>query len=84
MIACAADGLIISCRVYNVQSKTVKMRRDETIMPTMPQEECYLRGIQKGFQMETVRGGYVRKQTCTSKEGETRYGWDVDILILGG
>jgi hypothetical protein len=45
MIACGADGLTIFCRVYNVQSKTVKMRRDETIMSAVSQEECYLWGI---------------------------------------
>jgi hypothetical protein len=47
--------------VYNVQSKTVKMRRNEAIMSTVSQEECHLRGIQEEFQVETVRGGHVRE-----------------------
>jgi hypothetical protein len=30
-------------------------------MSAMPQEECYVRGLQEGFQMEAVRGDDLLK-----------------------
>lgn len=47
--------------MYNVQGETIEVRRNETIMSTMSQEECDMWGIQEGFQMEAVRGDDVLK-----------------------
>jgi hypothetical protein len=48
-------------RMYNVQGETIEVRRNETIMSAMSQEECDVWGIQEGFQMEAVRGDDVLK-----------------------
>jgi hypothetical protein len=55
-----ADGVLLP-RMYNVQGETIEMRRNETLMPTMSQEECYVRRVQEGFQMEAIRGDDVLK-----------------------
>jgi hypothetical protein len=56
-----------------VQGETIKMRRDEAVMPAMSQEECIVRRIQEGFQMEAIRGDDVHKQACAF-EVKTKYG----------
>jgi hypothetical protein len=66
-------------RLHNLQSQTVKMRRDEANMSAMSQERCFMWGIQEGFQMEAVRGDDLQ-QDCTA-ETKTKYGaqdgvWD--------
>ena len=55
-----ADQVLLD-RMYNVQGETIEMRRNETIMSAMPQEECSVWGIQERFQMETIRGDDVFK-----------------------
>jgi hypothetical protein len=52
---------VLPDRMYNVQSETIEMRRNETIMSAMSQEECDMWGIQEGFQMEAIRGDDVLK-----------------------
>jgi hypothetical protein len=59
--------------VYNVQSKKIKMRRDKTVVPAMPQKERHLRGVQEEFQVEAIRRGYIREQTICAEKGETEY-----------
>jgi hypothetical protein len=56
-----------------VQSKKIKMRRDKTIVPAMPQKERHLRGVQEEFQVEAIRRGYIREQTICAEKSETEY-----------
>lgn len=39
----------VSDRLYDVQEEAIKMRRNETILCAMPEEECRVRGIQEGL-----------------------------------
>ncbi|TVY87424.1 Beauvericin cluster-specific repressor [Lachnellula willkommii] len=66
-------GTYCTYRLYNVQSKTIKMRRDETDMSAVSQEECSMRRVQKGLQMEAIRRDNFCKQGCAASQIKKRF-----------